>query len=201
MIVIIDYDTGNIRSVENALRSLGAEYLVSSDKEEILKADKVIMPGVGEASSAMEKLRERSLDTLIPSLRMPVLGICIGLQLMCLRSEEEDTPCLGIFNSAVRRFSPSDSSPEEKVKIPHMGWNTVEGLSSRLFNGVELGTFVYYVHSYAPDISENTVAVTTYGRRSFSAALSKGNFYGVQFHPEKSGDSGRKILRNFLEIV
>lgn len=200
MIAIIDYDTGNLRSVENAVKALGAEYCVTYDESTLRSADRVIMPGVGEASSAMDKLRERSLDKIIPSLTCPVLGICIGMQLMCRSSEEGDTECLGIFGTDVRRFSPTDSSPDEKVKIPHMGWNTLQQISSPLLEGINSDSFVYYVHSFAPEVCQDTIAETVYGTRRFSAALRNRNFFGTQFHPEKSGETGRKILLNFLNI-
>lgn len=194
MVAIIDYDTGNLRSVANALGRFGAEYTVTADHDAIRNAERVLLPGVGEASSAMEKLRARGLDTLIPTLTQPVLGICIGLQLMCRRSDENDTLCMGIFDAEVRRFQPSG-----ELKVPHMGWNTIEELRSPLFADMEDGSYVYYVHSYAPELCPQAIAVTDYGGR-FSAALARGNFYGTQFHPEKSGAMGEKILRNFLTL-
>jgi glutamine amidotransferase len=194
MIAIIDYDTGNLRSVENALGRLGAEYVVTADHSVIRCAERVVLPGVGEASSAMAKLRARGLDTLIPTLTQPVLGICIGLQLMCRTSEENDTRCMGIFNADVRRFVPSTT-----LKVPHMGWNRIENLKDPLFDGIEQGSYVYYVHSYAPEIDPTTIATTDYGG-VFSAALGCDNFWGTQFHPEKSGAVGAQILKNFLEL-
>lgn len=194
MIAIIDYDTGNLRSVENALGRLGAEYTVTADHEVIRRAERILLPGVGEASTAMEKLRARGLDTLIPELTQPVLGICIGLQLMCRRSDENNTVCMGIFDTEVRRFRPS---PE--LKVPHMGWNRIEGLRGPLFTGLEDGSYVYYVHSYAPEICPQTVATTEYGGL-FSAAIARNNFFGTQFHPEKSGAIGERILKNFMTL-
>lgn len=196
MIAIIDYKAGNIRSVENALKRLGAEYVLSADPEVITAADKVILPGVGEASSAMESLNATGLVPVIKSLTQPVLGICIGLQLMCSFSEEGGTECLGIFSPAVRRF------PEVPgVKIPHTGWDTVAELKGPLFKGVPEDSFVYYVHSFCPELSSvQTVAVTEYAGVRFSAALQKDNFFGTQFHPEKSGSAGAVLLRNFIEL-
>lgn len=194
MIAIIDYGTGNLRSVGNALGRLGAEYTVTSDHDEIRRADRVLLPGVGEASTAMEKLRARGLHTLIPALTQPVLGICIGLQLMCLRSDENRTECMGIFGAEVKRFSATDG-----LKVPHMGWNTIHELRTPLFDGLTDGSYVYYVHGYAPTVCPETIAVTDYGG-AFSAALSHGNFYGTQFHPEKSGAAGETILKNFLKL-
>ncbi len=194
MIAILDYDTGNLRSVENALGRLGAEYVLTADHDAIRRAERVLLPGVGEASTAMEKLRARGLDALIPTLAQPVLGICIGLQLMCRRSEEHDTACMGIFDTEVRRFAASDG-----LKVPHMGWNRIENLRTPLFEGIGEDSYLYYVHSYAPEICPQTIAVTEYGAQ-FSAALGRGNFYGTQFHPEKSGATGEKILMNFLKL-
>lgn len=194
MIAIIDYDTGNLRSVGNALGRLGAEYMLTADPDAIRRADKVLLPGVGEASTAMEKLRARGLDTLIPVLTQPVLGICIGLQLMCRRSEENATECMGIFSADVKRFTAFGG-----LKVPHMGWNTIRELRTPLFDGLEDGTYVYYVHGYAPTMCPETIAVTDYGG-PFSAALSRNNFYGTQFHSEKSGAAGEAVLRNFLNL-
>ncbi len=194
MIAVIDYDTGNLRSVANALSRLGAEFCVTDNHEQIIAADKVLLPGVGEARSAMEKLRERGLVELLPTLTQPVLGICIGVQLMCKYSEEGDAQCLGIFDSSVRKFS-----AESGLKVPHMGWNSIEELQSPLFEGINEGSYIYYVHSFAPELSEQTIATTTYGIK-YSAALCRDNFYGTQFHPEKSGSVGEKILSNFLKL-
>ena len=196
MIAIVDYDTGNLKSVCNALDRIGAQYCLTDDPGLIASADRVLLPGVGEASSAMEKLRQRGLCDVIRNLKVPVLGICIGMQLMCRHSEEGDAECLGIFDSDVRKF---DADPHAGIKVPHMGWNSLTDMGSGLFDGLSEGDFVYYVHSFAADVCDDTVAVSENGRR-FSAALNKGNFYGVQFHPEKSGDVGERILRNFMNL-
>ncbi|MBQ4279517.1 MAG: imidazole glycerol phosphate synthase subunit HisH [Rikenellaceae bacterium] len=193
MIAIIDYDTGNLCSVVNALGRLGAEYTVTSDPAVIRAAERVLLPGVGEARTAMARLRERGLAEVIPSLTQPVLGICIGLQLMCAHSEESDTPCMGIFANRVRKF------PAGGLKVPHMGWNTIEGLSTPLFDGLTGGAYIYYVHSYAPEVNADTIATTTYGI-PFSGAVARDNFFGTQFHPEKSGRTGELILQNFLKL-
>ena len=194
MIAIIDYETGNLRSVENALRRLGAEYVLTSDKDVITAADKVLLPGVGEASTSMARLRERGLDSLIPALRQPVLGICIGMQLMCRHSEEGDVDCMSIFNADVRRLH---ADPEHLVKVPHTGWDRLEGLEGALFRDVPEGVYVYFVHSFAAGVCDDTSAVCCSGA-PFSAALSRDNFYGVQFHPEKSGAAGERIIKNFF---
>ena len=196
MIAIIDYDTGNLRSVCNALDRIGAEYCLTDDPKAIAEADRVLLPGVGEASTAMAKLQERGLCEVITSLKVPVLGICIGMQLMCRHSEEGDVECLGIFDSSVRRF---EACPQKGVKVPHMGWNGIRSLRTPLFDGLSDGEFVYFVHSFAADVCQDSMAVSENGRE-FSAALHKGNFYGVQFHPEKSGEVGEKILRNFMKL-
>lgn len=196
MIAIIDYDTGNLRSVCNALDRIGAEYVLTDDPAVIAEADRVLLPGVGEASSAMAKLQERGLCEVIKSLTVPVLGICIGMQLMCRHSEEGDVDCLGIFDACVRKF---DADPSAGVKVPHMGWNALTELRTDLFAGVSEGDFVYFVHSFAADVCQDSIAVSDNGRR-FSAAMRKGNFYGAQFHPEKSGDVGETILRNFMNL-
>ena len=196
MIAIIDYDTGNLRSVCNALDRIGAESVLTDDPAVIAEADRVLLPGVGEASSAMAKLQERGLCEVIKSLTVPVLGICIGMQLMCRHSEEGDVDCLGIFDACVRKF---DADPSAGVKVPHMGWNALTELRTDLFAGVSEGDFVYFVHSFAADVCQDSIAVSDNGRR-FSAAMRKGNFYGAQFHPEKSGDVGETILRNFMNL-
>ena len=196
MIAIIDYDTGNLRSVCNALDRIGAEYVLTDDPKVIAQADRVLLPGVGEASSAMQKLRDRGLSEVIKGLRVPVLGICIGMQLMCRHSQEGDVDCLGIFDADVCRFQPDRSSG---VKVPHMGWTPISDLRTELFDGIDEGDLVYFVHSYAASVCEDTVAVSDNGRR-FSAAMRRGNFYGTQFHPEKSGDVGERILRNFMKL-
>ena len=195
MIAIIDYDAGNIRSVGNALERLGAEYELTADPSRILAADKVVLPGVGNAARAMENLRERGLCELVRSLRRPVLGICVGMQLMCRDSEEGPTGCLGIFDTHVRRFV---ETPE--AKVPHMGWNALGNLDGKLFRGVASGANVYFVHSYYPTCCSDTVATCRHGSTLFSAALRYENFYGTQFHPEKSGAVGQQILQNFLAL-
>ena len=196
MIAIIDYDTGNLRSVCNALDRIGAQYCLTDDPSLIAQADRVLLPGVGEASSAMQKLQERGLCDVIRNLKVPVLGICIGMQLMCRHSEEGNVDCLGIFDADVRKF---EADPAAGVKVPHMGWNSLVDLKTGLFDGLADGDFVYFVHSFAADVCEDTVAVSENGRR-FSAAMRKGNFYGAQFHPEKSGEVGEKILRSFMNL-
>lgn len=196
MIAIVDYDTGNLRSVCNALQRIGAEFCVTDDAAVIEAADRVLLPGVGEASTAMRKLRERGLCEVIKNLKKPVLGICVGMQLMCRHSDEGNVDCLGIFDTRVRRFV---ADAEGGVKVPHMGWNTLSNLSGRLFDNLDDGCFVYFVHSYAPDVCDDAVAVSVNGRR-FAAALAHNNFYGTQFHPEKSGDVGETILKNFLAL-
>lgn len=195
-LVLLDYDAGNIYSVVHALRRLGTAPILTNDKEEILSADKVVFPGQGEAGTTMAALRKAGLDGLVPMLRQPVLGICIGMQLMCERSEESDARCLGLFPLHVKRFS----SPSPDEKIPHMGWNTLSALRSPLFEGLHEGDFVYYIHSYYVPPSPFTIATTTYCGHPFSAALQRGNFYATQFHPEKSGHVGEHILRNFLDL-
>ena len=195
MIAIIDYDAGNIRSVGNALQRLGAEYELTADPARILAADKVILPGVGNAAEAMASLQARGLCELVKTLRRPVLGICVGMQLMCRDSEEGPTQCLGIFDAHVRRFK---EAPD--AKVPHMGWNAIGNLDSKLFKGMEGGSFVYFVHSYYPGLCPDTIATCRHGEQLFSAALKYENFYGTQFHPEKSGSVGAAILQNFLAL-
>jgi glutamine amidotransferase len=192
MIAILKYNAGNIKSVGNALTRLHYESIITDDPSELLNADKVIFPGVGEASSAIQYLKERGLDKTIVSLRQPVLGICLGLQLLCRYSEEADTRCLGIFDADVRLFPPVD-------KIPHMGWNNFLTMKGDLFKGVSLENDVYYVHSYYAEISSCTSATCDY-ILPFSASMHRDNFYATQFHPEKSAEIGEKILRNFLEL-
>lgn len=194
-IVIIKYNAGNIFSVEHAFKRLGIEAVVTRDKELIRKADKVIFPGVGEASSTMQHLQQTGLDKLIPDLKQPVLGICLGMQLMCSRSEEGNVDCLNIFDTEVKRFVPQI----HEDKVPHMGWNTISNVKSDLFDISLENQFVYFVHSYYVAISEHTAAVTDY-IHPFSAAMHKENFYATQFHPEKSGSVGENILKNFLKI-
>ena len=195
MIAIIDYDAGNIRSVGNALQRLGAEYELTADPARILAADKVILPGVGNAAEAMESLRSRGLCELVVSLRRPVLGICVGMQLMCRDSEEGPVQGLGIFDAHVRRF-PQDP----QAKVPHMGWNALGNLDGKLFKGLSDGCHVYFVHSYYAGTGPDTVATCRHGGVLFSAALKYESFYGTQFHPEKSGSVGEAILRNFLAL-
>lgn len=194
--VIIKYNAGNIRSVLFALDRLGVEGVVTDDPEAIKTADKVIFPGVGEASSAMRYLQERKLDQLITGLKQPVLGICLGMQLMCKHSEENDTRCLGIFDVEVKRFQ---SPVDNLLKIPQIGWNNVTGLYSTMFEHVPENSYMYFVHSYYAALSPYTVATTNYVI-NYSAALQKDNFYAVQFHPEKSAGEGQKILENFLKL-
>lgn len=194
MIAIIDYKMGNLRSVENALKRLGAEFVVTADAEVIRRADRVLLPGVDNAAEAMENLHKADLVNVIRSLRRPVLGICVGMQVMCRHSEEGDAKCLGIFDAHVKRFVPT---AEEKV--PHMGWNSIGNLESKLFKDIKGGEMVYYVHSYYPELCPDTIATTRHGVM-FSAALKYENFYGTQFHPEKSGDVGERIIANFLKL-
>ena len=195
MIAIVDYGVGNIESVGNAVARAGAQYILTSDPSEILKADKVILPGVGNAAEAMVNLSERGLDSLVKSIRKPVLGICVGMQIMCRFSQEGNAACLGIFDTRVKRFS-----LESGDKVPHTGWNTVSNLDSKLFRGIESGSYVYFVHSFYPGLCTDTVATTSYAGVMFSAALKYENFYGTQFHPEKSGDVGHRILENFIKL-
>lgn len=197
-VVIIKYNAGNIESVRNALLRLGVDAEITADHQKIRKADKVIFPGVGEASTTMSYLRREGLDLLIPSLKQPVLGICLGLQLMCSHSEEGDTACLGIFDEKVKRFIP-EKGMEFITKVPHMGWNAISNLKSRIFSTELEQQYVYFVHSYYASAGEHTAATCNY-IVPFSAALHKDNFYATQFHPEKSGVTGSVILRNFLLI-
>ncbi len=192
-VVVVKYNAGNIESVKNALKRLGVEPILSDDAETISTADKVIFPGVGEASSAMRYLRERNLDRVIKQLKQPLLGICLGMQLLCSYSEENNTDCLHIFPYAVRKFESDD------LKIPHIGWNDLSQLKSSLFSSVAENSFVYFIHSYYVELGENTTAISEYGVK-FSAAIEKENFYAVQFHPEKSGHIGEIILKNFLSL-
>jgi glutamine amidotransferase len=192
MIAIIDYNAGNVQSVIFALKRLGVEAVLTKDVDTIRKADKVIFPGVGEASTTMKYLEELGLDKLIPTLTQPVLGICLGLQLLCDYSEEGDTKCLGVFPQKVVKFEP-------KLKVPHVGWNTIFDLKSNIFNPTLENEYVYFVHSFYAELSEFTAATTDY-MVPFSAALQKDNFYATQFHVEKSGSVGEGILRNFIEM-
>lgn len=191
-ITIIKYNAGNIQSVLFALKRLGHEGVVSDDPAVISTSDKVIFPGVGEASTAMNYLRERKLDETILQLKQPVLGICLGMQLLCTRSSENDTRCLGIFDADIRRF-PST------LKVPQIGWNRISQLKGRLFNGVPEGGYAYFVHSYFAEPCRQTISLTEYAG-SFSSGLQRDNFFGVQFHPEKSANLGERILKNFLEL-
>ena len=197
-LVIIKYNAGNIESVNNALNRLGVNAEITADHDKIRNADKVIFPGVGEASTTMAYLRENGLDELIVSLKQPVLGICLGLQLMCSHSEENDTTCLGIFDEKVKRFIPK-AGEEYITKVPHMGWNAISNLKSDIFNTELENEYVYFVHSYYAEKSEHTIATCDY-ILPFSAALHRDNFYATQFHPEKSGTIGAKILENFLQL-
>lgn len=192
-VAIVKYNAGNIRSVDHALRRLGVEAVITDDHEAILKADRVIFPGVGEAAGTMAYLKERELDKLLKQLSNPVLGICLGQQLMCSWSEEGDTPCIGIFDQEVRRF------PSGRLKVPHMGWNSLDRVNGELIPKELVGSYVYFVHSYHVPVCKDTAAETTY-ILPFSAAMQKDNFYATQFHPEKSGDPGELILKQFLKL-
>jgi glutamine amidotransferase len=196
MVAIIKYNAGNVQSVQYALQRIGVDSVVTDDKATIQSADKVIFPGVGHANAAMQYLRERQLDQLIVSLKQPVLGICLGLQLMCKYSDEGNTECLGIFNEQVKLFSTSLTAVH---KIPQIGWNNIYDYHSKLFTGINDNEFVYTVHSYYAALGTSTIATTDY-IIPYSAALEKDNFYAVQFHPEKSGKVGEQILKNFINI-
>jgi len=192
MIAIIKYNAGNTTSVQNTLDRLGFESTVTDDPSIILNADKVIFPGVGEAASAMNYLKEKGLDQVIKSVKQPFLGICLGLQLMCEKTEEGNTECLGIFDAAVKLFPPAE-------KVPHMGWNNFTEIKGKLFKGINDYDDVYFVHSYYAELNKNTTSVCNY-IEAFSASLEKGNFYATQFHPEKSAGIGLQILKNFLAL-
>ena len=194
-LVIIKYNAGNIQSVLYALERIGVEAIVTDDHAAIMSADKVIFPGVGEASTAMQYLQDRQLDKLIVSLTQPVLGICLGMQLMCAYSAENDTTCLGIFEEQVKLFMPTDVS----TKVPQIGWNTIGNLKTNLFTGVSEESYAYFVHGYYAAIGKHTIATTNYVQ-PYSSALHKDNFYGVQFHPEKSAIVGEQIIQNFLNL-
>lgn len=197
-IVIIKYNAGNIRSVDFALKRLGVSASITADQDEIRSADRVIFPGVGEASTTMSYLKHHKLDTLICDLKQPVLGVCLGLQLMCSYSEEGDTECLGIFPEKVMKFDPK---PEETAlfKVPHMGWNSITGLRTPLFDNISEDEYFYFVHSFYATTGADTAATCNY-LVPFSAALQRDNFYATQFHPEKSGKTGAKILENFINL-
>lgn len=192
MIAIVKYNAGNIRSVINALDRLGVSSVLTDDPDELRASDKVIFPGVGEAGTAMKYLKERGLDHVMRSLKQPFLGICLGMQLMCAHSEEKDTECLGIFQEKVKKFPP-------KGLVPHIGWNNFSRQKGTLLEGINEVDNFYFVHSYYAEIGSRTIGETDY-LIPFTSALQKDNFYGVQFHPEKSADSGKKILENFLRI-
>ena len=194
-VAVVKYNAGNIRSVDYALKRLGVEAVITADEAVLRAADKVIFPGVGEAETTMDFLRAGGMDRLIKELRQPVLGICLGMQLMCRHSEEGDANCLGIFNTEVKRFIPQ----QHMDKVPHMGWNTITNVKGGLFNKQLENKFVYFVHSYYVPVNEYTAATTEY-ILPFSASLHKDNFYATQFHPEKSGSVGEVILSNFLKL-
>ncbi len=194
MIAVIDYNMGNICSLGNALQRLGAEWKLTSDHDEIRHASHVILPGVGNAAEAMENLRRLKLPEVIWKLRRPVLGICVGMQVMCRHSEEGDAECMGIFDAKVRRFKEMPG-----VKVPHMGWSRIANLDSKLFKDIPRGSYVYFVHSYYAPLCPDTIATARHPEM-FSAALKYENFYGCQFHPEKSGEVGEKILSNFIKL-
>lgn len=191
-LVIINYGAGNIKSIQFAFKRLGVDAILSNNPQEIISSDKVIFPGVGEASSAMNKLKESKLDSLIPTLKQPVLGICLGMQLLCNYTEEGNTKGLGIFDTDVKRFS-------NALKVPQMGWNTVSNLKSNLFKGINDKAFMYLVHSYYAELCPQVIATTKYDNE-YASALENDNFYGVQFHPEKSAEAGEQLLKNFLKL-
>ena len=198
MIGVINYKAGNITSVCNALDSIGADHIVSDEISQLDKAKKIIIPGVGEAHSAMTSLRELGLIDWLQEVQVPFLGICLGMQVLFTRSDERDTTCLGVIDGTIRRFITNETT--EKLKIPHMGWNTVELKSENLlFAKIPSGSYFYFVHSYYAPMVNETTATTEYGAY-FSSAVRKDNFYGVQFHPEKSGNQGLQILRNFIDL-
>ncbi len=192
-LVVIKYNAGNITSVDFAFKRIGIDVTITDDIEKIRAADKVLFPGVGEASSAMKYLKEHKLDSVLRELKQPVLGICLGMQLMCDYSEEGETDCLGIFNKNVKHFG------SKELKVPQIGWNNIFDLKSPLFKNVKNDSFVYFVHGYYAELGKNTIATTDYILK-YSSALNKDNFYGAQFHPEKSGDVGEQILKNFIEL-
>lgn len=195
---IIDYKAGNIRSVQFACQRLGIESVLTDDPEVLQRCDRLIFPGVGEAGSAMKRLQEKGLDHFIQKTKQPLLGICLGMQLLCKFSEEGNTTCLGIFDVDVKRF-PHQGVDGQRLKVPQVGWNTIEKLKSPLFKHIPEETYMYYVHGYYAALCEHTIAETEYGIR-YSGALHRTNFFGVQFHPEKSGEAGENIIKNFFSI-
>ena len=190
---IIKYNAGNVQSVLFALERIGINAIVTDDIDVLKSSDKIILPGVGEASSAMQYLKDKKLDEVIVNLTQPVLGICLGMQLMCRSSEEGNTTCLGIFDNKVRRFATED------IKVPQIGWNNIYDLKTNLYNGIKEDEYMYLVHSYYAEVNEHTIAKTNYGIK-YSSSLRKNNFYGVQFHPEKSSDAGQQLLENFIKL-
>lgn len=195
-VAILKYNAGNIQSVKFALNRIGIEPILTDSVEEIQSADKVIFPGVGEASSAMNYLNEKALNKVIPNLMQPVLGICLGMQLLCKHSEEGDTDCIGIFDAVIKKFRFENNN---ELKVPQIGWNKIFNLKSELFNGIKEQDYMYFVHGYYANLCNDTIAVTDYGI-NYSSALNRNNFYGVQFHPEKSAKAGEQILNNFIEL-
>jgi len=192
-VVIIDYGAGNTKSVEFAFKRIGVDTVLSNDKTIIKSAGKIIFPGVGEASSAMNKLKKTGLDLLLPELKQPVLGICLGMQLLCKSTEENNTKGLGVFDCEVKRFT-------NRVKVPQIGWNTIYNLNSKLFNSVDDMSYMYSVHSYYVPKNKYAIAVSNY-ESEYASAIQKDNFYGVQFHPEKSSELGEQVLKNFIELI
>ena len=193
-VAIVDYGVGNIKSIQHSLDRIGVNHTYTMDKEEIISAEKVVFPGVGDASYAMKKLKNQNLDKIIVDIKHPLLGICLGMQLLCKSSEEGDTKCLGIIDSDVKKFE------NKNLKVPQIGWNNITGLKSKIFKGIKENEFVYMVHSYYVPKSNYTIASSTYGI-NYSSAINKNNFYGTQFHPEKSGSVGEKIIKNFIEEI
>ncbi|MEC7876973.1 MAG: imidazole glycerol phosphate synthase subunit HisH [Bacteroidota bacterium] len=190
-VAIVDYGVGNIKSIQHSLDRIGVNHTYTMDKEEIISAEKVVFPGVGDASYAMKQLKNQNLDKLIPNLKQPFLGICLGMQLMCNYSEEGDTSCLGIINTSVKKFNSNNN------KIPQIGWNNIKNLKTDLFKGITENEFMYFVHTYFVPKSTYTISESSYGL-NYSSAINKDNFYGTQFHPEKSGLIGEKIIKNFI---
>ncbi len=205
-LVIIKYNAGNIQSVLYALERIGMSAIVTDDHDAIKNADKVIFPGVGEASTAMQYLKERKMDSLLTQLKQPVLGICLGMQLMCRYSQENNTECLGIFNEQVKKFEVNAETQsrrdvsDQAYKIPQIGWNNIYNLQTPLFNGIAENSYCYFVHGYYASLGEHTIATTEYVQ-PYSSALHRDNFYGTQFHPEKSASIGEQILHNFIHLI